>query len=106
MAYANDAERGSLIAGLRALATFLEEHPGVPAPRWTDVLVFPPGSTDREMQREVDAIAALIESEVSDETAADSHYTTSRDFGPVQYRAVAIPVRVRNPSPAESDEEA
>jgi hypothetical protein len=84
----------------------LEDHPDVPAPRWTDVLVFPPGSTDREAQREVDAIATLIGSAVSDETAADGHYTTSRGFGPVQYCAVAIPFRVRNPSPAESDEEA
>ena len=106
MAYANAGERCSLIAGLRALATFLEDHPGVPAPRWTDVLVFPPASTDREMQRAVDTIAALIGSEVSDETAGNSHYTTSRSFGPVQYRAVAIPVRVRNPSPAEPGKEA
>lgn len=90
MAYANAVERGSLIAGLRALARFLEENPHVPAPRWTDMLVFPPGCADRDAQAEVDAIAALIGSEVSDETSGDGHYTTSRDFGPVQYRAVAI----------------
>ena len=106
MTYANAGERGSLIAGLRALATFLEEHPAVPAPRWTDVMVFPPGSTDREAQREVDAIASLVGSEISDQTAADGHYTTSRGFGPVQFRAVAIPIHARNLSPGESDKEA
>ena len=63
------ASVGSLIAGLRALARFLEDHPDVPAPRWADVMVFPPDRTDREAQREVDTIAALIGSEVNDETA-------------------------------------
>ncbi len=104
MAYANAGERGSLIAGLRALARFLEEHPGVPAPRWTDVLLFPPGSTDCDTQTAIDAIAVLIGSEVNDDTADDGHYTTSRDFGPVQYRAVAIPASIRKLAPAQPNE--
>ena len=39
--YANDEERVRLIAGLRDLADFLNQNPGVPVPRGTDVLVFP-----------------------------------------------------------------
>jgi hypothetical protein len=105
MNYANTGERGSLVAGLRALARFLEDYPDVPAPRWADVMVFPPGSTDREAQAEVDTVAALIGSEVNDDTARGGHYTTSRSFGPVEYRAVAIPGRDRKPSPAQHDEE-
>jgi len=106
MLYASAGERGSLIAGLRALARFLEDHPDVPAPRWADVMVFPPGGTDREAQAEVDTIAALIGSEVKDDTASKGHYTSSRSFGPVEYRAVAIPGRDKKPSPAQRDEEA
>jgi len=106
MSYANADERGSLIAGLRALAGFLEEHPDIPAPRWTDVLVFPPDSSDAEAQSEVAAIAALIGAAVSDETASGGHYTTSRSFGPLHYRAVAIPLRARKSQASSQNEEA
>jgi hypothetical protein len=98
MAYASADERASLIAGLRALAGFLEERPDVPAPRWADVMVFPPDSTDAEAQMEVATIAALIGSAVNDETASGGHCTTSRAFGPVEYRAIAIPLRTRKRS--------
>jgi hypothetical protein len=40
MTYGNAEERGSLIAGLRDLADFLEEHPEAPVPWRADVLVF------------------------------------------------------------------
>jgi hypothetical protein len=93
MTYSNLEERSSLIAGLRDLADFLEGNPEVPAPRWTDVLVFPPDGTDNEMKAEIDRIAALIDAGVSDLTADDGHYTASRKFGPVQYEAVAILAR-------------
>ena len=94
MAYANADERGRLIAGFRALASFLQDHPDVPAPCWTDVLVFPPRSTDDEMRAEIDQIAARIGAEVADD-AAHGHYAASRHFGPVQYRAVAISADAR-----------
>ena len=53
--YANSDERALLTAGLRDLADFLDRNPQVPAPRWADLLVFPPRGTDAEMFREVDA---------------------------------------------------
>ena len=40
--YANYEERAELIAGLRELAVFLDRNPQVPAPRFTDLFVFPP----------------------------------------------------------------
>ena len=90
MTYANPTERQALIRGLRELAGFLEDHPEVPAPTYADVLVFPPHATDTENQSEIDMIASLIGSgtEIS---PYRRHYTTSRHFGPVEYRAVAIP---------------
>jgi hypothetical protein len=95
MTYANAEERSSLISGLRALAGFLEQNPEVPAPRWADLMVFPPASTDQEMKAEIDTIAALIGADIKDDTADEGHYTTARGFGAVQYRAVGIPARLR-----------
>lgn len=89
VSYANADERGRLIAGLRALAAFLQDHPDVPAPRWTDVYVFPPRGADEQMRAEIDQIAARIGAEPTDD-AAYGHYAAARLFGPVQYRAVAI----------------
>jgi hypothetical protein len=95
MTYANAKERRSLIAGLRDLANFLEKNPRVPSPRWTDVLVFPSASTDEAERDEVDGIAAIIGADVDDQTAKHGHYTVSRSFGPVEYRAVAIPAKAK-----------
>ena len=93
MAYANAEERSGLISGLRELADFLEQNPGVPAPRCADLMVFPPVSADQEMKEAIDTIAALIGDDIEDDTADDGHYTTGRGFGAVQYRAVGIPAR-------------
>jgi hypothetical protein len=91
MTYANSTERIDLISGLRALADFLERSPEIPAPRWADVMVFPSSSIDQENRQDVDYIAVLIGAGVDDETGHGGHYTASRKFGPVEYRAIAIP---------------
>jgi hypothetical protein len=88
MTYANPSERGALISGLRALADYLETNPEVPAPSYTDVLVFPPDGTDAERRAEIDVVAARM-GRTPDTVCG--HYVVSRFYGPVQYRAVAIP---------------
>ena len=88
MTYANSTERGALIRGLRAFADYLESNSEVPAPGYADVLVFPPDGTDAERRAEIDVIAGQIGE--TPETIC-GHYVVSRFFGPVQYRAVAIP---------------
>lgn len=93
--YANSEERAWLISGLRDLAEFLDKNPGVPAPPRTDVLVFPPAGSDAEMFAEIDVIAAQIGATASDASSPAGHYSAYRDFGPVQYRAVAIPHSAR-----------
>jgi len=100
--YANNEERVRLIAGLRDLAEFLDQNPQVPAPRNTDLLVFPPRGNDAEMFAEVDAIAEQIGATASAEAPA-GHYRTVRDFGPVQYRAVAIPKSARDDEDGEAE---
>lgn len=93
--YGNDEERVRLIAGLRDLANFLDQNPDVPVPWRADVLVFPTEESDAEMFAEIDTIAELIGSTASDTDSPRGHYSAVRDFGPVQYRAVAIPHSAR-----------
>jgi hypothetical protein len=94
--YANFEERARIIAGLRDLAEFLDKHPSVPVPRRTDMLVFPPVGTDAQMFAEIDAIADQIGATASDADSPAGHYSAYRDFGPVQYRAIAIPRNARD----------
>ena len=93
--YANSYERSGPIAGLRNLAEFLAQNPQVPAPRRIDLLVFPPDGSDTEMFAEIDVIAAEIGVTATDADSPAGHYSAVRDFGPVQYRAVAIPHSAR-----------
>jgi hypothetical protein len=87
--YADPGQRARLITGLLDLAIFLETTPDVPAPQSADVLVFPPDGTNAEMRAEIDAIAARVGAQAH--VTEGGHYTVSRWFGPVEYRAVAIP---------------
>jgi hypothetical protein len=96
--HANSEERRRLTAGLRELADFLDQNPRVPAPRRAGLLVFPPDGSDAEMFTEVDAIAEQIGAAASRGEGPAGHYIASRDFGPVQYRAVAIPNTARSHS--------
>jgi hypothetical protein len=86
--YPDPEQRDRFVAGLRALAEFIESSPGVPAPWSANAVVIPLAGDDAEKRAEVDAIADLI--------GAQAHfthggtYTVSRRFGPVEYRAVAI----------------
>lgn len=104
--YASADERTRLIAGFRALADFLQDHPDVPAPCWADVMVFPPHCTEGEMRAEIDQIAARIGAEPVDRTAGGGHYTASRRFGPVEYRAVVISAYPRPTQQATDEKEA
>jgi hypothetical protein len=93
--HANSEERGRLTTGLRELADFLDRNPEVPAPRRADLLVFPAEGPDAEMLAEIDAIAAQIGVTASADGSPRGHYSAVRHFGPVQYRAVAIPHSAR-----------
>jgi hypothetical protein len=101
--YANSEQRERLIAGLRELAEFLGQNPQVPAPRFTDVLVFPHGETDAVMFAEIDLIAERLGVTASGHDNPADHYVACRYFGPVQYRAVAIPNAVRNHEVGEAE---
>ena len=101
--FANAEERSRPIAGLRDLADFLDDNPQVPAPRRNDMLVFPTTASDAEMFAEIDAIAECIGTTASDAHSPAGHYSAVRDFGPVQYRAVAIPSTARDNKDGEAE---
>jgi hypothetical protein len=94
--YANTDERSRFIAGLRALAEYLEARPDVPAP-WngTCIHVFPPRGSSEEQRAEIDIIAAFINAEPCE--TVGGHYVASRFFGPIEYRAVAIDRTANDP---------
>ena len=94
--YANSEQRERLIAGLRELSEFLGQNPQVPAPRFSDVLVFPHGESDAEMFAEINLIAGQLGVTASGHDNPADHYVACRYFGPVQYRAVAIPDAARH----------
>jgi hypothetical protein len=92
MTYADSTQRAALIGGLRALADYLESNPEVPAPIYADVRTFPPAGDWPAMHAEIDVIASRL-TVVAYSRSHGGHYVASRFFGPVEYRAVAIPRR-------------
>ena len=91
MTYADSTERAALISGLRVLADYLESNPDVPSPIYAQVYAFPPEGEWEGMQAEIVAVAARLG--VSAYRSYGGHVFAARSFGPVEYRAVAIPPR-------------
>jgi len=89
MNHADSTERAALISGLRALADYLESNPEVPAPAYPVMHTFPSADDWARMRAEIDASAARLG--VNAHLTAGGHYVAVRLFGPVEYRAVAIP---------------
>lgn len=90
MAHADTTQRLRLITGLRALADFLEDRPEIPAPRSVEVSAFAADGTDDAMRAEIDRVIALLGSEIERQHLDHGHYSTSLDFGPVRYAAIAV----------------
>ncbi|MCP2340400.1 hypothetical protein [Actinomadura rupiterrae] len=84
-------DRLRLIMGLRALATFLEENPAVPAPSFMQATVFADrDDCERARRAEVNRIAVLLGVTPDDDTANGGHYTATKSFGRVEYHMVHI----------------
>ena len=100
MTHSDPTERAELIGGFRALADFLESNPEVPAPSYPAVYTFPPDGDWPAMRAEIGSIAGRLG--VIARERPGGHYVAVRSFGPVEYRAVAIPPR--NASNSEQSE--
>jgi len=89
MTYTDSTERAAVISGLRGLADYLELTPEMPAPAYPVIYTFPSSGEWAVMRAEIDAAAALLG--VTATVTNGGHYVATRSFGPVEYRAVAIP---------------
>jgi hypothetical protein len=92
MTHADSTEGAALIGGFRGLADYLESNPEVPVSGYPTVYMFPPDGDWAEMRAEIDATAARL-GVIARETGC-GHYSAARSFGPVEYRAIAIPHRL------------
>ena len=89
MTHADSTERAALINGFHSLADYLESNPEVPVSGYSTVYAFPPNGGWAEMCAEIDAIAGRLGATACE--TGGGHYVATRSFGPVEYRAVAIP---------------
>jgi hypothetical protein len=86
--------RHQTVSGLRALADFLENNPAVPVDEYgAEFTLFIRRRTDACARAEVDRIAAVLHSEICDDTARGGHYRVTKTFGRITYRAVHVPSR-------------
>jgi len=81
--------REHVIAGLHALAAFIEDNPGLPIPDGAYMNYSVIEDTDEQERAEVDRIAAML-GVTAGPNFGGKHYVTTAFFGPVLYRAVAI----------------
>ncbi|WP_327107891.1 hypothetical protein [Nonomuraea glycinis] len=98
----NHDRRTAFINGLLELAAFLTENPDLPIGQSLALYHFPRHDTDADLYAEIDEIAARLGTPIDHEDSPHGHYATSRFFGPVEYRAVAIPARARALHDAET----
>ena len=89
MTHASSTGRDALISGLRGIADYLAATPEVPVTGDATVFAFPPHGEWAAMCAEIDGIAAILG--VTARLTRSGHYVATRWFGPVDYRAVAIP---------------
>jgi hypothetical protein len=89
MTFANPTERAHLIRGFRGLADYLESIPELPTPVYSTVYAFPTRGDWAGMCADIDTIAEFLR--VPAGITGGGHYVAVRAFGPVEYRAVAIP---------------
>lgn len=104
-----DGERAAKVAGLRALADYLEAHPDLP----TGSLKFRyyPGRADgfedeAAKVAEVDRVAGILGVEAGPQYEGDPHHYATRQFGSVSYEAVVCDVYDVEPAEAVTPEAA
>ncbi|MEV0971387.1 hypothetical protein [Microtetraspora glauca] len=96
-------DRMAIVAGLRALADFLEATPAIPAPDFPiSIRCFPKRGSDAEIRAEIDHIAELLGTEIDPDDLPFGHYKTGLDFGPVRFEAAAVLAGARARYAAES----
>ena len=86
----NALTRAEFIAGLRALAAYLDSHPLVPVPFFGIQINMSADPADEGGTYQVDHVAQLLLAQVNDDTPNGGHYRAIRAFGPIRYGIVSI----------------
>lgn len=88
--------RHQTIAGLRALADFLEANPAVPVKEYGETFHVPIRAIDdASAVALVDNAAALLGVNAEHDTARGGHYIATRTFGRISYTVFHIPEQER-----------
>ncbi|QXJ23619.1 hypothetical protein AGRA3207_004801 [Actinomadura graeca] len=91
--------RHHTIAGLRALADFLEANPAVPVREFGgDYTLFTRRGDDAAAVAMVDRVAALLGAEITDDRPRGGHYLAEKTFGRITYGIVHVPDQRRRES--------
>jgi hypothetical protein len=85
----HDRERADMVAGLRALANFLEANPAVPIPRNGHEFGVSTSGSDEQKRSQVKFAGLAIGEDVTD-NAEGTHCSARRRFGPVSYHIFAV----------------
>jgi len=91
MSFTTDpATRQAFITGLRDLASYLDQHPAVPVPKYGTQIDLCAVSTDDGGCAQVAQFARQLGIAPPRSISHSGHYEAARAFGPVGYRMVAI----------------
>ena len=75
---------------LRDLADYLDRNLAIPVPKHGATILLHAATADDGGRAQVDRIAGLLDTAVTDETARGGHYWAVRQFGPIGYEIAAI----------------
>jgi hypothetical protein len=84
-------ERAEFIGSLRELADFLAAHPAVPVPTHGTRISLYADAYEDGGKGQVDHIACLLDTSITDDTRRAGHYVAIRKFGNLIYEACSIP---------------
>ena len=93
-----DGPNVDVIAGLRAIADFLQDHPELPVARWASVSLRAAGD-DRPARETLAAVAAALGEQAVEARQYGGDVEIRGEFGPAMLRATARVSELVDPAP-------
>jgi hypothetical protein len=86
--------RTQVIDGLRQLADYLQDHPGVPVNEYGwNLNAYPLKDDETAGRAEVDRVADILGVQADDQTSDGGHYTAAKTFGRITYEVIHVTAR-------------